>query len=79
MPPHTSALAILEIPVRSYDGRTAPAQAAAVIDPRGVLRDLSGWMARLAEAVESLPDAIGGSAASTLRRGAASYTTLVGA
>jgi len=79
MATENQALALLEIPYRTYEGRSAPAQQAGLVDPRGVLRDLSAWLAQLADGLEAHPEAVVGGAAATLRRGAASYVPLLSA
>jgi hypothetical protein len=79
MPTETHALAILETPYRTYEGRNSPVQSASAVDPRGVLRDLSSWMGRLADALELHPETVVSDAVATLRRGSASYVPLLSA
>lgn len=77
MPTENGALAILETPYRTYEGRNAPAQTAFAVDPNGILRDLAGRLSRLADGLEALPESFSSGAVATLRRGAACYHPLI--
>ena len=70
-------LNLLQAPYRTLEGRNAPVQFAAAVDPAGILANLVAWLSGLADLVEPCPEAVAGDCVASMRKNADRLSSLL--